>query len=69
MNDLLRRSTVFDEIFDFDSWAKDPADESRLNPKGGSEDKLHPGIEGGKTLAEQIDPFPALRKIKRRKPE
>lgn len=55
VNDLLRRSTVFDGIFDFDSWAKDPADESRLNPKGGSEDKLHPGIEGGKTLAEQID--------------
>lgn len=68
MNDLLRRSTVFDEIFDFDSWAKDPADESRLNPKGGSEDKLHPGIEGGKHWQSRSI-FPCFAKIKRRKPE
>lgn len=55
VNQLLLQSTVFDGIFDFDSWAKDPTDESRLNPEGGSEDKLHPGVRGGKALAEQVD--------------
>jgi len=55
VNERLRASTAFDGLLDFDLWSRDPFDSTRLDPSGGSEDLLHPGIAGGRTIAEHID--------------
>lgn len=53
-NQLIKASQAFDGLLDFDLWTRDPKDSTRLDPEGGSEDKLHPGIEGGRRMAEHI---------------
>ncbi len=55
VNEGLRNSKAFDGLMDFDAWTKDPLDPTRLNPEGESEDRLHPGVEGGRQMAANID--------------
>lgn len=55
VNELLKCSTAFDGLFDFDSWTRAPLDATRLNPADGSEDNLHPGVKGGIKIAQRID--------------
>lgn len=55
VNRLLKESKAFDVILDFDRWSRDPKDFTKLDETGGSEDRLHPGVEGGKRIAEQIN--------------
>jgi lysophospholipase L1-like esterase len=53
-NALLRQADAFDGLLDYDLWTRDPADPTRLDSAGGSEDNLHPGVAGGRQMAEHI---------------
>ncbi len=54
VNRLLKESQMFDGLLDFDEWTRDSGDFTRLDSAGGSEDNLHPGVEGGKRMAARI---------------
>jgi hypothetical protein len=53
-NNLIRSSQRFDGILDYDEWCRDQLDPTYLNPAGNSADRLHPGVEGGRLMAEMI---------------
>lgn len=55
INQWIRNSRVFDGILDFDLWLRDSNNPTKLDKKGGSQDNLHPGVIGGKMIADQIE--------------
>ena len=55
MNEIIRSSNDYDYLLDWDNLVKDKNDNTRLDPDGGSEDNLHPGVKGGITMANYVD--------------
>lgn len=55
VNDWIRRSSVFDAVIDFDAVLRDPVHPARLAPRFDSGDRLHPGDEGNRAMAEAVD--------------
>lgn len=53
LNRLIRESTVFDGIFDFDAATRDTQKPDIFDEKCDSGDHLHPGPEGGRRMAEE----------------
>ncbi|MBJ7223969.1 MULTISPECIES: SGNH/GDSL hydrolase family protein [unclassified Brenneria] len=55
VNDWIRRSGAFDAVIDFDAILRDPAHPTRLGTRFDSGDRLHPGDEGNRAMAEAVD--------------
>lgn len=55
VNDWIRRSGAFDAVIDFDSALRDPAHPKRIASRFDSGDRLHPGDEGNRAMAEAVD--------------
>jgi len=55
VNDWIRRSGAFDAVIDFDAALRDPADPSRIASRFDSGDRLHPGDEGNRAMADTVD--------------
>lgn len=55
VNDWIRTSGVFDAVIDFDAVLRDPAHPARLASRFDSGDRLHPGDEGHRAMAEAVD--------------
>lgn len=55
LNEIIRSSNDYDYLLDWDNLVKDKNDNTRLDPDGGSEDNLHPGVKGGITMANYVD--------------
>jgi lysophospholipase L1-like esterase len=54
LNSWIRKSGAFDAVLDFDLFARDREDPSRLNAAFDSGDHLHPGDAGNRVLADKI---------------
>lgn len=54
LNRWIRTSGSFDAVLDFDLWARDPRQPTRLAARFDSGDHLHPGDAGNRFLAESI---------------
>jgi lysophospholipase L1-like esterase len=63
LNDWIRGSGVFDAVIDFDAVLRDPAYPARLRARFDSGDRLHPGDEGNRAMAESVDLETLLRRI------
>jgi lysophospholipase L1-like esterase len=55
LNDWIRRSGAFDAVIDFDAVLRDPAHPVRMAAHFDSGDRLHPGDEGNRAMAEAVD--------------
>lgn len=55
LNDWIRGSGVFDAVIDFDAVLRDPANPARLSARFDSGDRLHPGDEGNRAMADSVD--------------
>jgi lysophospholipase L1-like esterase len=55
VNDWIRSSGAFDAVIDFDAVLRDPAHPARMAPRFDSGDRLHPGDEGSRAMAEAVD--------------
>ncbi len=55
VNEGIRHLESFDRVLDWDMWTRSKEDPTRLDPAGGSEDLLHPGVAGGISMAEHVD--------------
>lgn len=52
LNEMIRSSCEFDAVFDFDAVTRDNSNPFMFDPLCDSGDHLHPGIEGGRRMAE-----------------
>ncbi|MGJ7542036.1 SGNH/GDSL hydrolase family protein [Variovorax sp. LT1R16] len=55
VNEWIRTSGVFDAVIDFDAVLRDPAHPARMASHFDSGDRLHPGDEGHRAMAEAVD--------------
>jgi lysophospholipase L1-like esterase len=55
VNDWIRHSGAFDAVIDFDAVLRDPEHPARMAPRFDSGDRLHPGDEGNRAMAEAVD--------------
>ena len=55
VNEWIRHGGAFDAVIDFDSLLRDPEHPSRLASRFDSGDRLHPGDEGNRAMAEAVD--------------
>ncbi|WMT13032.1 SGNH/GDSL hydrolase family protein [Serratia fonticola] len=55
VNDWIRHSGAFDAVIDFDAVLRDPEHPTRMAPRFDSGDRLHPGDEGNRAMAEVVD--------------
>lgn len=55
VNDWIRHSGVFDAVIDFDALLRDPAHPTRIAARFDSGDRLHPGDEGNRAMAEAVN--------------
>lgn len=55
VNDWIRHSGVFDAVIDFDAALRDPSHPTRIGARFDSGDRLHPGDEGNRAMAEAVD--------------
>ncbi|WP_024914186.1 SGNH/GDSL hydrolase family protein [Chania multitudinisentens] len=55
VNDWIRHSGAFDAVIDFDAVLRNPAHPARLAARFDSGDRLHPGDEGNRAMAEAVD--------------
>ena len=55
LNDWIRHDGAFDTVIDFDVVLRDPAHPARLAARFDSGDRLHPGDEGNRAMAEAVD--------------
>lgn len=55
VNDWIRHSGAFDAVIDFDAALRDPEHPARMAPRFDSGDRLHPGDEGNRAMAEIVD--------------
>ncbi len=55
LNDWIRNSGAFDAVIDFDALLRDPAHPARIAARFDSGDRLHPGDEGNRAMAETVN--------------
>lgn len=55
VNDWIRGSGVFDAVIDFDAALRDPEHPTRMAARFDSGDRLHPGDEGNRAMAQAVD--------------
>lgn len=55
LNHWIRHSGAFDAVIDFDALVRDPARPARIAARFDSGDRLHPGDEGNRAMAEAVD--------------
>lgn len=55
VNDWIRHSGAFDAVIDFDAALRDPDHSTRLAARFDSGDRLHPGDEGNRAMAQAVD--------------
>lgn len=55
VNDWMRNSGAFDAVIDFDAALRDPAHPARMAARFDSGDRLHPGDEGNRAMADAVD--------------
>lgn len=55
VNDWIRHSGAFDAVIDFDAVLRDPGHPARIAERFDSGDRLHPGDEGNRAMAEAVD--------------
>ncbi|WP_226906504.1 SGNH/GDSL hydrolase family protein [Serratia fonticola] len=55
VNTWIRQSGTFDAVIDFDTVLRDPEHPTRLLSRFDSGDRLHPGDEGNRAMAEAVD--------------
>lgn len=55
INEWIRSADDFDYLLDWDMCTRWTEDTTRLDPSGGSEDNLHPGIAGGIAMANIVN--------------
>ncbi|MDF0606127.1 SGNH/GDSL hydrolase family protein [Neisseriaceae bacterium TC5R-5] len=55
VNNWIRHSGTFDAVIDFDAVLRDPEHPARLTARFDSGDRLHPGDEGNRAMAEAVD--------------
>lgn len=55
VNDWIRHGSAFDAVIDFDAVLRDPAHPARMAPRFDSGDRLHPGDEGNRAMADAVD--------------
>ncbi|MBV7454003.1 SGNH/GDSL hydrolase family protein [Acidovorax sp. sif1233] len=55
VNDWIRHGGAFDAVIDFDAALRDPAHPARIAARFDSGDRLHPGDEGNRAMAEAVD--------------
>lgn len=55
INQYIRNSNDFDFLLDWDMCTRWTEDSTRLDPSGGSEDNLHPGVAGGIAMANIVN--------------
>lgn len=55
VNDWIRDSGAFDAVIDFDAVLRDPRHPIRITAPYDSGDRLHPGDEGNRAMAEAVD--------------
>ena len=55
VNEWIRHSGAFDAVIDFDAVLRDPAHPSRMASRFDSGDRLHPGDEGNRAMADAVD--------------
>ena len=55
VNEGIRHSGAFDAVIDFDAVLRDPAHPSRMASRFDSGDRLHPGDEGNRAMADAVD--------------
>ncbi len=53
-NEWMRTTDIFDKVFDFDEAVRNPIDLDKMRMEYDSGDHLHPGVLGGKKMAECI---------------
>ena len=63
LNAWLRKSSCFTGVLDYDGALRDPRHPERLHPLYDSGDHLHPGLAGGKRMAEQIAADPLFLRL------
>ena len=54
LNDWLREADFHDGLVDFDKVLSAPEDDARLNPDHDSGDRLHPGAQGNRAMADAV---------------
>ena len=54
LNDWLREADFHDGLVDFDRVLSAPEDDARLNPDHDSGDRLHPGAQGNRAMADAV---------------
>lgn len=54
VNEWIRHSGAFDAVIDFDAALRDPAHPSRMAARFDSGDRLHPGDEGNRAMADAV---------------
>lgn len=55
LNDWIRHAGAFDAVIDFDAALRDAAHPARMDARFDSGDRLHPGDEGNRAMAETVD--------------
>jgi lysophospholipase L1-like esterase len=55
VNDWIRHGGAFDAVIDFDAVLRDPAHPARIASRFDSGDRLHPGDEGNRAMADAVD--------------
>ncbi|MFT4101848.1 MAG: SGNH/GDSL hydrolase family protein [Burkholderiaceae bacterium] len=55
VNDWIRHGGAFDAVIDFDAVLRDPAHPARIAARFDSGDRLHPGDEGNRAMADAVD--------------
>ncbi len=55
LNEWIRHSGAFDSVIDFDAVLRDPAHPARMAARFDSGDRLHPGDEGNRAMANAVD--------------
>ncbi|MFW5393146.1 SGNH/GDSL hydrolase family protein [Yersinia sp. 2544 StPb PI] len=55
VNDWIRHSGTFDAVIDFDAVLRDPKHPARMALRFDSGDRLHPGDEGNRAMAEAVE--------------
>ncbi|UXY14047.1 SGNH/GDSL hydrolase family protein [Chitiniphilus purpureus] len=56
VNDWIRHSGAFDAVIDFDAALRDPQHPARIAARFDSGDRLHPGDEGNRAMADAVEP-------------
>lgn len=55
VNDWIRHSGAFDDVIDFDTLLRDPVHPELMTARYASADRLHPGDEGNRAMADAVD--------------